>query len=195
MRTVSAASLAKLNQKLGTEPANIIEIDWGSGTSISYADQDIGDIPGKILDLEELDSTVDVFNSNSSQEVRLRLDDTDGSIKAIFDTQEIHEVSIRIYQWFDGLDVDEKFLVFAGKISSPISWKEADRSFTFSAISEIEDKEFGFSAEEGQFPFLPSELVGKPWPSIFGKELDVPALQVNKAVTGSTFMPRRDSQW
>lgn len=191
MRTVSAPSLAKLNQKLGTEPANIIEIDWGGGSPISYADKDVPgtNIPGKILELGEIDNIVDIFNSNSSQELAMRLSDTDGTIKTIFNNQEIHEVSLRAYQWYDGLDVDEKFLVFAGKVSSPINWKEADRSFSFSAVSEVEDREFGYSAEEGQHPFLPAELVGKAWPVVYGKELDVPALQINKAVTGSTLCP------
>jgi len=189
VRVISAASLAKLNQKLGTEPANIIEIDWGRGQCLSYADRDIGSIPGKILEMDEIDHIIDIFNSNSSQEVSFRLSDTDDIIKDIFNTQEIHEVPVRIFQWFVDLDVDEKFLIFAGKISSPIQWKEADRSFTLGAVSELEDKEFGFSAEEGQFEFLPSDLVGKPWPSVFGLECDVPALQVNKAVTGTLLCP------
>lgn len=189
VRSISAASLAKLNQKLGTEPANIIEIDWGNGLATSYADITIGNIAGKILEIDEIDHLIDVFNSNSSQEVSFRLSDTDGEVKRIFNTQEIQEVPVRIFQWFVDLDVDEKFLIFAGKISSPIKFEEADRSFTFGAISEIEDKEFGFSAEEGQFEFIPSDLVGQPWPSVFGLELDVPALQVNKAITGTLLCP------
>ncbi len=189
MRTLSANALTVLNQKLGTEPVNIVEIDWGNGGTVSYADKAVENIPAKILELGGLDSTLDVTNSNFADEVSMRLNDTDGSIKAIFNTQEIHEVDVRVYQWFEGLDLDDKFLVFSGKASSPISWKEADRSFTLSAVSQLEDREFGFSAEEGQFPYLPSNLVGRPWPSIFGKELDVPALQINNAVTGTTLCP------
>ena len=46
--------------------------------------------------------------------------------------------------------------------------------------------EVGFSAEEGDFPYLPADLVGKAWPMIFGTVQDCPALQVNKAVEACT---------
>jgi hypothetical protein len=187
MRNISANGLAKITQKKGTEPIIIIEVDWSPGATVSYADRDIDPgIKGRILQVGDLDNVVDVLNSNSSQELSVVLDDTDGSIKAIMDTQDIHQRDVRVYQWFSGLDLSDKFLLFAGKISSPVSWSEADRTVSFSIISQLEDKEFGFSAEEGQFPFIPKDLIGKPWPVIFGKVLDCPALQVNHAVSGST---------
>lgn len=187
MRNISVGGLAKLAQTKGTEPIFIIEVDWGVGGSpVPYADRQVGTIEGRILSVGALDNVIDVLNANSSQELEVVLDDTDGSIKAIMDTQDIHQRDVRVYQWFNGLAVSDKFLLFAGKVSSPVSWSEADRTVTFTIISQLEDKEFGFSAEEGQFPYLPKDLVGKPWPVIFGKVLDCPALQVNKAVSGST---------
>lgn len=187
MRSISSAGLAKLAQKLGTEPIFIIEVDWGgSGGAVSYADRDVDGIPGKILDVSEMDNVIDVLNNNSSQEITITLDDTDGSIKHILDTQDVHQRNVSVYQHFDGLDLSDKFLLFTGKLTSPIVWSEAERTVTFSVLSQLEDKEIGFSAEEGQFPFIPKDLVGKPWPIIFGKCLDVPALQVNKAVSGTT---------
>jgi len=187
MRNISAGGLAKLAQSKGTEPIIIIEVDWALNATISYADRDIGtSVKGKITEVGDLDNVIDVLNSNSSQELSVTLDDTDGSIKAIMDSHDIHQRDVRVYQWFDGLALSDKFLLFAGKLSSPVSWSETNRSISFSVISQLEDKEFGFSAEEGQFPFLPKDLVGKPWPVIFGKVLDCPALQVNKAVSGST---------
>lgn len=187
MRSISVAGLAKLAQAKGTEPIVIIEVEWSPGAPVSYADRDIGNsVKGRILEVGDLDNVIDVLNNNSSQELSVVLDDTDGSIKGIMDTQDIHQRDVRVYQWFAGLDLSDKFLLFAGKLSSPIEWSESDRTVSFSIISQLEDKEFGFSAEEGQFPFLPKDLVGKPWPVIFGKVLDCPALQVNKAVSGTT---------
>lgn len=187
MRQISANGLAKLAQRLGTEPIFIIEVDWGGdGGAVPYADRDVDNIPGKILDVSQLDNVVDVLNNNSSQEITITLDDTDGSIKAILDSQDIHQRNVSVYQHFDGLDVSDRFLLFQGKITSPIVWSEPERTVTFSVLSQLEDKEIGFSAEEGQFPFIPKDLVGQPWPIIFGKCLDVPALQVNKAVSGTT---------
>ena len=89
-------------------------------------------------------------DNNSSQSIDITLDDTDGSIKAIFDNTDIHKRDARVYQYFDGLSVSDKFLLFAGKVSSPIIWNERDRTVKFTIISQLEDREVGFSAEEGQ---------------------------------------------
>lgn len=188
MRAISAPGLAKLATQFATEPINIIDVFWIEGNNpLSYADRDIGTtIKGRIIELSDLDNIVGISDNNNSQEIGITLDDTDGSIKAILDSHDIHKRNVSVYQWFDGLDLADKFLLFQGKISSPIVWNERDRRISFRVVSQLEDKEIGFSAEEGQFPYLPREMVGKPWPMIFGKVLDSPALQVNKAVSGST---------
>ena len=81
---------------------------------------------------------------------------------------------MRVYQWFSGLDLSDKFLVFSGKINTPMSWNERDRTVKVTAVSQIEDIEIGFSAEEGDFPYIPSDLMGKPWPMIFGTGSGLP---------------------
>lgn len=188
MRDLSAAALAEIATKAGTEPIAIIEVDWRKdGNPILYADRDIGtSIKGRVLAVSDLDNVVGVSENTSSQEITITLDDTDGSIKEIFDTSDIHKRDVRVYQWFEGLDLDDRFLLFAGKLSSPITWNERDRTITFSVVSQLEDKEVGFSAEEGEFPFIPSNLIGQTWPMIFGTVADVPALQFNHAVTGTS---------
>jgi hypothetical protein len=186
MRSISIDGLAKLAQRYGGEPITIVEVDWYPGvTPRFYADRDVVGIPGRIIDVGDLDNVINIFNA-SSQSLDVTLDDTDGSIKTIMDHQDIHKRTVRVWQYFDGLALMDKFLLFAGKISTPISWSERDRTIKFTILSQIEDKEVGFSAEEGQFPYLPADLVGKAWPMVFGKVLDVPALQVNHAVSGTT---------
>ena len=188
MRILSAAALAKIAETHGSEPVNIIEIDWEAGVPTRYADKTLSDgTPGKILELGGLDSLLDVTRSNTTQELNMQLDDSDGTIKSFIDTKDIHQIDVRIYQWFEGLDLTaDRFLVFAGKLNSPIAWSEGTRSLSFGVVSQIEDKEFGFSPEEGQIPGLPANLVGKTWPSVFGTVLDVPAVQIGQPVTGST---------
>jgi hypothetical protein len=186
VRNISQAGLAKLAQRHGTEPITIIEVNWVAGNTKSYADRAVGSIPGKIVELGDLDNVVNVSDNSGSQELAVTLDDTDGTIKAIFDAHDVHMRTVRVYQYFTGLDLADKFLLFSGKISSPIAWNERDRTFSFTVLSQLEDKEIGFSAEEGQFPYLPADMVGKAWPMIFGTVMNCPALQVNKAVTGTT---------
>lgn len=185
MRNINVNALAKLMENDGTEPVNILSVKWGN-KEVWYADRDVDTISGKILSVTEVDDVVGISDNTTSQEVEIKLSDIDGSLKALLDSQDIHQKTAKLYQWFTGLDLNDKFLIFSGKVSSPIIWSEGDRTLTFSIVSQLEDKEFGFSAEEGQFPFIPKDLVGKPWPVLFGKCLDIPALRVNQAVSGST---------
>ena len=196
MRNISQAGLAKLASRYGNEPITIIEVDWVDGSTAVYADRTIGDIPGRIVEVGNLDNAVNVNGNGSdgqstggstaSQELAITLDDTDGSVKAIFDRQDVHKRPARVYQYFSGLDLADKFLLFSGKINTPISWSERDRTVKFTILSQLEDLEIGFSAEEGQFPYLPSDLVGKTWPMVFGTAVNYQALQINKAVKGTT---------
>ena len=185
MRNISAGGLALLATK-EWEPLIILEIDWaGNNAPISYSDRNVEGIKGRILEVGDLDNIINIESSNS-QQISVTLDDTDGTIKAILDQYDVHQRNVSVYQFFDGLDLSDKFLLFQGKITSPIVWSEGDRTVSLNVEAQLEDKEFGFSAEEGQFPFIPKDMIGQAWPSIFGKVLDVPALQVNKAVSGST---------
>lgn len=182
-RTISAASLAKLAQNYGTEPAIIIEIEWVDGGSVyTYSDKVISSQEGKILGVSGLDNTtviqgVQSGSSGDSQQISVKLDDTDGTIKDIIDNNDIHKRSAWVYQWFEGLATSEKFLIFKGQISSPIRWNEGDRTVSFDILTRIEDAEVGFSMEEGDFDFVPEDLVGEPWPLVFGTVKTSPALR------------------
>lgn len=190
VRSISSASQQKLDQNLGTEPALIVEIQWVDGGSIyTYSDKDLGGSEGKILEVSGLDNTVVVQGvqsgtSSDSQQISVTLDDTDGSIKDIIDSHDIHKESAWVYQWFSGLATSEKFLIFKGQISSPIQWNEGDRTVSFDIITRIEDAEVGFSMEEGNFEYVPEELVGEPWPLVFGTVKNCEALRTRSPRKG-----------
>lgn len=188
MRTLSPTALAKLQTRLGNEPVVILEIQWfKDGGWQSYADRDItGGVKGKILELSDLDDVVAITENNDSQEIQVTFDDTDGSLKDIINYTDIHLRDVRVWQWFEGLALADKFLLFCGKINSPIVWSEGEQTLSFSIVSRIEDKEFGFSPEEGQFTYIPVDLIGKVWPSCFGTPLDVPCVAIGQAVHGTT---------
>ena len=50
-----------------------------------------GSIPGRIVEVGDLDNVVNVSNNSGSQELSVTLDDTDGTIKAIFDAHDVHK--------------------------------------------------------------------------------------------------------
>lgn len=185
-RVINANALAKLATQYGTEPINIIEIGWvDGGPRTSYSDRDIaGGIQGKILEVSGLDDIIQVSGGGDSQQITIKLDDHDGTIKAIMDSTDIHKRPCWVYQWFDGLLTSDKFLIFKGQLSSPIEWDEGDRSITLDVISKIEDVEVGFSIEEGDFSDPPEDLIGKPWPLCFGTVINVPALKAQSVRQG-----------
>jgi hypothetical protein len=188
MRTISANALAEITKTHGAEPVNIVEIRWVEGGSWHiYADKTIpGVAAGRILDFSAVDSIVSVTSGSDSNQISLTIDDSDETIKHIFDQHDVHKRDVRVYQWFEGLDLSDKFLLFRGQINSPIVWNEGARTFSLDVVTRVEEKEVGFSAEEGQFPQIPDSLIGKPWPLAFGTVLDLPALRIAKSITGTT---------
>lgn len=144
----------------GFESRITVQVDWGSGP-VSYDPIAVGAI-----------------DAQDTAQVSVILSDSNGAIKAILDSTDAQERPARILQ--------NDVVLFAGKVTSPITWSEADRTVSFDILTALDDDEFGFSAEEGEFQFVPSELVGKAWPVVFGTVLDYPALRMNRAVTGTT---------
>lgn len=178
MRTISSGSLGKLAQQFGSEPINIIEVQWALGAQrTAYADRDLdgGAIKGRITAISGLDFIIDVSEGSDSAEISITLSDVDGDLKSIIDTVDIHKRDVWVYQYFAGLATSERFLIFRGEINSPIEWNEGDRTLSFSVITKIEDAEIGFSIEEGQFELPDQALIGKAWPLKFGTTINVPA--------------------
>ena len=120
VRTISSDALTTLAQKLGNEPINIVEVDWADGiVPQAVADRTITSgattILGKVIEIGDVDDSIDITTyNNTSKQVSVTLDDTDGSIKALFDAHDIHKRTVRIYQWFTGLALRDMFLVFPG---------------------------------------------------------------------------------
>jgi hypothetical protein len=189
-RSIPTDALAKLATQHGTESILIVAVQWVAGGSfILYADRAIEGEPTvkpAILELGTFDSILAVTLNETSQEVEVLLDDTDGTIKTIIDTHDIHKRDVVIYQWFPGIPFESKFIVFRGKINSPISWKESDRTVSFAVLSQLEDNEIGYTPEEGEFPNdIMDDLLGKPWPECFGTSVHQVALKMDRKHQGS----------
>ncbi len=187
MRSISAASLAKLANKTGTEPVIIVEVEWESGqTPTAYSDKRDSELHSRILSVANLDDVINASRSGTAQSVTIVLDDTDGHLKSIFNNVDIHKKRAFIYQWFTGIPLTEKFLIFSGLIMSPIIWKEGDRTLTFTVSSQIDDIEVGFSPEEGDFFNLPQNMVGTVWPLVFGTVAKLPTERIDDIPYGGS---------
>lgn len=192
MRSLSANAATEVATKQGTEPAIILDIQWSDGGSFQrYGDIAIPTerVSGTIQEISGLDNVITISGvsqgvSGDSQQLSVVLADVDGSIKQILDNTDIHKQPVLVYQWFKGMDFADRFLLFKGQVSSPIEWHEGDRTVRFDVINQIEDVEYGFSIEEGNFRFASDEMVGKAWPLCFGTPRNVPALQTRSPYSG-----------
>lgn len=195
MKTLTPAVAAIVDQNLGVEPVNILEVQWTNGQYYRYGDKNADQtaspwesgwvfvrlnerVDGIILELSNLEAVVKLDSQGQSQSINVILDDTNGKIKNIINTTDVHGKKVRLLQWFEGLPLGEAFQLYEGEITSPITWSEGDRTISFSVITKLADKEVGFSPEEAQFNFLPNDLVGKPWPMAFGLVQNVPATRL-----------------
>lgn len=185
MRTISAASLLKLSQDTGTEPIIIVEIEWTTGVKTTYCDRTFPGIDGRIQSIGSLEDGLNFSKSNTSQSTTLVLNDTDGQMKYIFDHVDIHRKNVWIYQWFEGIPITDKFLIFRGVITSPIRWSEVERTLSFDIVTKLDFFEIGFSFEEGLWAFLPPALQGRALPLVFGSPRKVPAILVDDIPHGS----------
>ena len=189
MRNISEAGLAKLATKLGNEPICLVEIDWVDGGTAAYADRTVGSIPGRIVELGDLDDASSLSGSGSTAQLTVKLDDTDGTIKTIFDSHDPHKRPARVYQYFDGLDLADKFLLFSGVLMSPIAWNERDRTVTVTIVSQLEDQECGITTDEYFSGAIPSSIPNDAWPMIFGTVADNKAVQLQPPIIGTTLNP------
>lgn len=188
MRTIPANALTEIAKLKGIEPINVLEVYWNVGNVITYSDKDIpgSNIQGKILSISNLDEIINIQRSGTTVSINVTLDDCDDTIRQIMNSFDIHKRPCILYQYFQGLSYDDKFAIFKGQIATPIVWSEGERTISFDILSKVNSIEVGFAPEEGQFPSIPPDLVGKVWPLCFGSVVHVPATRSNETLTGST---------
>jgi len=190
-RDVPANVQTLLETDTGQEIIVILEVFWSGSNSSStfYADREIAghpEVKSSILSLSNVDAAVQISQGGQSKSVSATIDDTDGEIKEVFDSNDIHKAPCQVWFYVNGTDFDtDKFSIFLGQINSPIKWSEGERTFEIQIINRIEDVEVGFSAEEGAFVQLPEELIGRPWPLCFGTVTNVPALRAAPSISGT----------
>lgn len=191
MKTLTSAAQTMLATDTGTEPYLVIAVEWTPGSISLYSDKD------KIIQASDI--TESLTDNGPSQSMNVVLDDTDGTIKASIDAKDCHKVKVTVYQGFTGLDASDRFVIYHGRVMTPFTWGEKDRTVQFDISSEIDSFEVGFSPEEGQLDFVNPEYIGQPWPLVFGEPLHVPAQKTSNSIAGTTLdelcVPDQTLQW
>ena len=197
MRQLTQAAKALVATQLGVEPVCVVSVAWDGVNFISYADKDFQGVPGRILQLGNLDDVRNLSGSGGNAQLSVVLDDCDGTIKAIMDAHDVQKVPVRVYQIFTGLTwPNDAILLFFGAAVTPISWSEGEQRVAIEIISRVEaggfglyygsNGEVGFSPEESQFPNVSPKLWTRTWPLAFGEVLNLPAVKSYQKVRGIT---------
>lgn len=190
MRDINAGALAEINREYGLEAINIVRVWWTDTHYINYSDKREGlegtGLEGKILSISGLDNIISLDKTAASASISVQLDDTDGSIRNIINNVDVHKRPVQIIQWFAGRPLSEAFVLFSGRLNTPMGWNEGDRSFNFTVVNELENLELGFSMEEGLFTAIPATAYGKAFPMVFGSVLRVPSLMLSESPAGIT---------
>lgn len=187
MRSLSAPVLAEIATKNGIEPLIIVEIDWSDDVTPSlYCERVFDGIDGRIIQLGNFVSEIKIIGGAEIFSVSITIDDTDGVIKAIIDSNDIYKRPVKFYQAFGNLNLSDKFLLFDGQIASGVEWNESSHTLNFTITSVVENSELGFSPEEFAFENMSPDAVGKAWPLCFGSVLRVPAVKVTQKLTGKS---------
>ncbi len=187
MRELSPQVLSRLNNNYAQEYSILIEVEWND-SKILYSDKKINgaDYPYPLLiDASGLTCTTTVDEVTEAQNLTITLDDHDGTLKSIIDSVDINHKKVWIYLLFDGHPLDYKILLHQGEIHSPIIWTEGTRTLSFTVLTQFDDIEVGFSMEEGDFPSIPEEALGKVWPLVFGTVCNMQAVQLTSPRRGT----------
>lgn len=178
MRTIPTAMQNYLNQNVGTEPILVAEIEWVDGTPIPYSDQDLDGASTRLIEVDGFDISRQLEGSSDSQTITITLDDVDGSIREIYKRVNTHRRTAALYLLFKGQSLSDKVLLIDGYLVTPLNWPENERNVSFTLLSKASSLNVGFSMEEGDFPNIPEEALGKAWPLVFGQVCWLPAVKV-----------------
>ena len=179
MRTLSSAATTLLTNKLAIKPLLLVKIYWLDNPVIYGTKQnDEFNVQGKLLLTSSIDDVITLTGSSNSVNLSMQLDDADLSLKTIFNNTNIHGVKVDVLQWFEDFHIADAFVIFQGEIATPLSYNEKAKILSFDIINRLEDREIGFSIEEGQFSLVPAGTVGRMWPLAFGTVASVPGLQI-----------------
>jgi len=173
--------------RVGIESILLIRVYWGDTSTVYlYADKyiDLGggdEYAGKILQANVISKTGQIGQSGTSETASITLDDTDGALKALYESTRLEGSPCEVYQYIvQGTPTEQ--LLMKGVVSSDIRWIEGERVLSFSIEGGSnrtgQDGEIGYAPAEDAFIGLNPAAVGKNWPIVFGTAVKVPAVRV-----------------
>ena len=200
MRTLPTDLETLSTTNYGTEPINILKIEWDAGT-LFYADKSLGDGDGSsaanaigtILQIGAISSRLDSINQAHTNSFSVKLidtEDTETDYITFLDKlqdESFYNIPCTLYQGYTS--ISDTIEILKGDIKSPITWSEDERTISFSVETKLDESEVGFSTTHLQFDYTTPDFDDQVWPLCFGKVVNVPALQISGLLKGTLQEP------
>lgn len=190
MRQFSESVQTELNKKHGLETVLYVGVKWSGDNEVFYSSNDVEGATKALLSIDQLETTSKVEGNGTSQSVTVTLSDTDGKLTEILNTIDIHKRPAAVYLGFPGVPIAESLPLVSGEINTTIEWDEATRTLTFTILSSVEGRTFGFAAEDGQFGTVDPSQRTAPWPFRFGYTCAFPAVKIGAGIQGFLRAPQ-----
>jgi len=188
-RTFSEPVRRLLAKKTGLTPIIIIGVKWRDNLEVFYSSTPYTGAQQTLLELTGLETTTSITNNGASQSVTVTLSDSDGYMRQVLDSIDIHKRPANVYLGFvddDGSDIAVSQMVplIQGEINSQMIWDERARTLRFSILNKIEGRLFGFAVEDGLIEKVDESERTTPWPFRFGETCMYPAIRIRNGVKG-----------
>jgi hypothetical protein len=183
-KDLTSTIVSNKSRRYGTEPINLLEIEFGGVTGTKYYSDRAITIDGNVYEAVVKDwGDIDFIRNRSAtvQDLHIVLVNTLSSpISNIFLVDNPESKVAKLYQWYvdDAMEVGDKTLLFNGRITSPI--KYGVDTVEFDIVNRIIDltTKVGRVVTQSDFPrSLPSDR-GKIIPKVIGSVENVPAVCV-----------------
>ena len=180
-----------LNQRQGLEPFTVVGIAWKSLGETYYGDIDYpnDNVHAKIINLPELNQSMNADGTGVASSITVKFDDTDGSILGIINIFDVYLAPVTVYQCFRGHPIDFNVKMFEGSIVGPVTWDEGTRTVEIQCTTRFTNIQVGVWYDETNTDILHQSLIGKTWPMPFGTPIHYPALQLQEIPNGITTVP------
>ena len=184
MRNLTPALRSEISKRVGLDVTLIVGVKWSDDQEVFYGSHEREGVNHSLVSLTELDTTQSIGGSGASQTAQVVLSDTDGQLRKVIDSVDIHKRPAKVYLSLPGVGLESSMVLIDGEINSDIEWSDAARTLSFSILSKIEGRQFGFAAEDGLFHEVDQKERTTPWPFRFGETCAYPTVSVRNGVQG-----------
>jgi len=192
-RTLASATETEKEKVAGAFPRYILQVDFGGEVGIKYYSEELLHGPvlceGRIDSWGELRLNAEPGKIGGFDQLTITFNDADRELRTLFETYPgVQNKIAYVYLWFDGTAWADKLVMFAGILTTPLSWTENNVQWSVSmkGLQEHFDKSIGRLISQDDFPEVNcSSCDGKMMPIVYGNPCKrVPACVIDRPGEG-----------